>query len=83
MMYASSRQQREDKMIKTAQNIGYLIGVIALYFARAGFLMWGWNTIAPHLNAPTFSYWETFAIYMWLNALVGIFRKTRWLKKDN
>ena len=38
-MYTSSRQQREDKMIKTAQNLGYRIGVIAFYFASAGFLM--------------------------------------------
>lgn len=72
---------KNDKGI--AFKIGYFIGAIACCFIGAGFLMWGWNTIAPHLNAPTFSYWETFAIYMGLNALVGIFRKTRWLKKDN
>lgn len=72
---------KNDKGI--AFKIGYFIGAIACRFIGAGFLMWGWNTIAPHLNAPTFSYWETFAIYMGLNALVGIFRKTRWLKKDN
>ena len=70
-------------MNKTAENIGYLIGTIAYRFIAAGFLMWGWNTIAPHLNAPTFSYWETFAIYMGLNALAEVFRKTRWLKKDD
>ena len=67
----------------TAFKIGYFTGTIAYRFIAAGFLMWGWNTIAPHLNAPTFSYWEMFAIYMGLNALVGIFRKTRWLKKDD
>lgn len=66
-----------------AFKIGYLNGTIAYRLIASGFLMWGWNTIAPHLNAPTFSYWETFAIYMGLNALVGVFRKTRWLKKDN
>lgn len=64
-------------MNKTAEKIGYLIGMVALYFASAGFLMWGWNTIAPHLNAPTFTYWETFAIYMGLNALVGIFQRIK------
>lgn len=67
-------------MNKTAEKVGYLIGLIALCFASAGFLMWGWNTIAPHLNAPTFSYWETFAIYMGLDALAGAFRKP---KKNN
>lgn len=65
-----------------AFKIGYLIGTIAYRFIAAGFLMWGWNTIAPHLNAPTFSYWETFAIYMGLNALAKVFHKTKWLKKD-
>lgn len=39
-----------------AEKIGYLLGVIALCFASAGFLMWGWNVVAPHLNAPTFTY---------------------------
>ena len=66
-----------------AFKIGYLIGTIAYRLIAAGFLMWGWNAIAPHLNAPTFSYWETFAIYMGLNALAEVFRKTRWLKKDD
>lgn len=65
-----------------AFKIGYFTGTIAYRFIAAGFLMWGWNTIAPHLNAPTFSYWKTFAIYMGLNALAEVFRKTRWLKKD-
>lgn len=65
-----------------AFKIGYLTGTIAYRLIASGFLMWGWNTIAPHLNAPTFSYWETFAIYMGLNALAKVFRKTRWLKKD-
>lgn len=66
-----------------AYKIGYLIGTIAYCLIASGFLMWGWNTIAPHLNAPTFSYWETFAIYMGLNTLTKVFRKTRWLKKDD
>lgn len=66
-----------------AFKIGYFIGTVAYRFIAAGFLMWGWNTIAPHLNAPTFSYWETFAIYMGFNALAEVFRKTRWLKKDD
>ena len=69
-------------MNKTAEKIGYLIGIIALCFASAGFLMWGWNTIAPHLNAPTFTYWETFAIYMGLNVFAGTFRALKCPKKD-
>lgn len=66
-----------------AFKIGYLIGTIAYHFIAAGFLMWGWNTIAPHLNAPTFSYWETFAIYMGLNVFVGVFRRVKNSWKDD
>lgn len=67
-----------------AFKIGYLIGLVALCFASVGFLMWGWNTVAPHLNAPTFTYWETFAIYMGLDALVGIFQRVKksWKNED-
>lgn len=66
-----------------AFKIGYLIGTIAYRFIAAGFLMWGWNTIAPHLNAPTFTYWETFAIYMGLNVFVGVFRRVKNSWKDD
>ena len=66
-----------------AFKIGYLIGTIAYRFIAAGFLMWGWNTIAPHLNAPTFSYWETFAVYMGLNVFVGVFRRVKNSWKDD
>ena len=66
-----------------AFKIGYLIGTIAYRFIAAGFLMWGWNTIAPHLNTPTFTYWETFAIYMGLNVFVGVFRRVKNSWKDD
>lgn len=66
-----------------AFKIGYLIGTIAYRLIAAGFLMWGWNTFAPHLNAPTFSYWETFAIYMGLNVFVGVFRRVKNSWKDD
>lgn len=70
-------------MNKTAEKIGYLIGIIAMCFASAGFLMWGWNVLAPHLNAPTFTYWETFAIYMGLDAFVGAFRPVKKAWKED
>lgn len=39
----------------------------------AAFIMWGWNTLAPHINCPTFGYWEIFAIRMGLSNIVQIF----------
>lgn len=69
-----------DKSI--AFKIGYFIGIIACRFIGAGFLMWGWNTIASHLNAPIFTYWETFAIYMGLIVFAGTFHAPKCPKKD-
>jgi hypothetical protein len=65
-----------------AFKIGYFIGTIACRFIGAGFLMWGWNTVASHLNAPIFTYWETFAIYMGLNVFARTFRAPKCPKKD-
>ena len=43
-----------------------IIAEVAIWFASAGFIMWGWNTLAPHINCPTFSYMEIFAMRMGL-----------------
>lgn len=66
-----------------AFKIGYFTGTIAYRLIAAGFLMWGWNTIAPHLNAPTFTYWKTFAIYMGLIVFVSVFRRVKNSWKDD
>ena len=34
------------------------------YFVSAGFMYWAWTILAPHLNAPLFTYWEVFALRM-------------------
>lgn len=61
-----------DKKNKTAENIINILAKIILYFVSAGFIMWGWNVIAPHLNAPLFSYWEIFAMRMALTYITSI-----------
>ena len=58
--------------------IGSLCGSIANYFISAIFIWWGWNILAPHLNAPIFSYWEVFAIRMAFSYTMSIF----WQKRD-
>lgn len=57
---------------KTAENITNILAKIIVYFVSAGFIMWGWNVIAPHLNAPLFSYWEIFAMRMALTYITSI-----------
>ena len=48
---------------------------ICIYFVSALFIWWGWNVLAPHLNAPSFSYWEIFAMRMAFAHIVYIIRK--------
>lgn len=50
---------------------------VAFRFISAGFIMWGWNTLAPHINCPTFSYMEIFAMRMGLGYVMEIL----WQKK--
>ena len=56
--------------------VGTLLGSVAGWFICAALLMWGWGIVAPHLNAPLFSYWEMFGIYVSLR-IVGkaLFKK--------
>jgi hypothetical protein len=63
-------ENREDKRL--AEVLGELTGTIINWFLTAGFIYWGWTIVAPHLNAPLFTYWEVFAIRMALSSLVAI-----------
>ena len=56
----------------TAEWFGNLMGTVARWMISAAFIWWGWSVLAPHLNAPLFSYWEVFAIRMGLTYLMAI-----------
>jgi hypothetical protein len=57
----------------TTKNLATIFVRICVYFISALFIWWGWNVLAPHLNAPLFNYWEVFAMRMALSSIVGIF----------
>jgi hypothetical protein len=63
---------------KISDSISELLATIITWFVSAGFIMWGWNTIAPHINCPLFTYWEIFAMRMGLSYLMAII----WQKKN-
>ena len=67
--------EKEKKVIDVV--LGDILGKIAVWFVSTAFIMWGWNTLAPHLNAPLFDYWNVFAIRMGLSYLMAII----WQKK--
>ena len=57
--------------------VGSILGSVAGWCACAALLMLGWNVVAPHLNAPMFTYWEWVAIYCGLRAVGGaLFKKS-------
>ena len=45
------------------------------WFMSSVFIWWGWNAIAPHLNAPMFGYWEIFAMRMALGNILAMLKK--------
>ena len=56
---------------------GTIAGWCVGWFLCAALLMWGWGVVAPHLNAPLFSYWECFAIYCGLRVIgKALFKKS-------
>lgn len=66
------------KIIKAMERLGNLIGEGLYWLISAGFIMWGWNTLAPCLNCPQFTYWEIFAMRMAL----GCITKILWQRKN-
>ena len=67
----------EEKLNKAKENgekIGKIVGKGIGWFLSAGLIYWGWTVIAPHLNAPEFTYWEIFAIRMALGSIIAMFK---------
>jgi hypothetical protein len=62
---------------KISASLSTLLASIIIWFVSAGFIMWGWNTLAPHINCPLFTYWEIFAMRMGLSFFMAII----WQKK--
>ena len=63
-------ENKEKKLTITL--LGEAAGNVVWWFITAYFIYWGWTVLAPHLNAPLFTYWEVFAIRMALSSLMGI-----------
>ena len=58
-------------MLKVAIT-GFLTKAVS-YFVSSAFIWWGWTVLAPHLNAPIFSYMEIFAMRMMFSSVMYIF----------
>lgn len=63
------------------KNINVNIATLSVplwWLISAAFILWGYSTIAPHLNAPTFNYWEILSMRMALSCIMQVF----WQRKD-
>lgn len=66
---AINANMSESKSI--ASQLGNLAGNALWFFLYPALCYWGWNALAPHLNAPLFNYWEVLCIgygFRWLTA---------------
>ena len=66
----------ENENVKNEKSISDkitdMLSTIVKWFISSAFIMWGWNVLAPHINAPQFGYWEIFAMRMGLTYFMNI-----------
>ena len=55
----SPKQSTEDRFI---DNLATFVANALWFFLYPALVRWGWEALAPHLNAPLFAYWEVFCI---------------------
>ena len=59
-------------MEELKENVVKFVVLISKWLISTAFILWGWNILAPHINGPTFGYWEMFAMRMGFSYLTGI-----------
>lgn len=64
--------ENKQKVMEISKKSGEVVGKILVWFISALLIMWGWNTLAPYLGCPLFTYWEVFAMRMGLIQIVKI-----------
>ena len=60
--------------MKNKELVYEIVKAIAVLCLRVVIVRWGWSILAPHLNAPMFTYWEMFGIYWAFQTLAGCFK---------
>ena len=67
------------KNTTAAEKVAIIIVTVMHWFFSALMIWWGWSVLAPHLNAPIFTYWQIFAMRMALTYIMQIV----WQKNNN
>ena len=62
-------------MEELRENVTAIVAIVTKWLISTAFIMWGWNTLAPHINCPTFGYWEMFAMRMGFSYFIAIITK--------
>lgn len=69
------KQSTEDRFI---DSVSTFLATALWFFLNPALVMWGWEALAPHLNAPLFAYWEVFCIChgaQWILSFIFRLRK--------
>lgn len=59
-------------MKELREEVTEIVAMVTKWFISTAFIMWGWNTLTPHIDCPTFGYWEMFAMRMGFSYLTDI-----------
>ena len=62
---------------ETLEKLITLLVELGAWFVLAGFTYWGWSVLAPHLNAPIFTFWEIMGIRVGLACTIQMFRRKK------
>lgn len=54
--------------------LGRAIGAYCAVLLSALFIYWGWGVLAPHLNAPEFTYWEIAGIRFAVGTIIKMLK---------
>lgn len=59
----------------TSDNIIELVTTVAVLFLEALCIFGAWSILAPHLNAPLFTYWQTMLFLLAFRVITRGLRK--------
>jgi hypothetical protein len=65
----------KNNVVKVSEALGRAIGSFGGVLLSALFIYWGWGVLAPHLNAPEFTYWEIAGIRFAVGTIIKMLKR--------
>jgi hypothetical protein len=68
-------ENTKNNVAKVSEALGRAIGSFGGVLLSALFIYWGWGVLAPHLNAPEFTYWEIAGIRFAVGTIIKMLKR--------